>query len=292
MSLFGINIAGLVNQAMGSGVLPATLRRVIEQSRGLDPTAGRAPVNVDYPCRGFVQDYSEREVDESLIKQGDRRVLLLGASLPANVYPDSNDIVLIENDEYHIMAVTRDPASATWVCQGRRTSATTMAAYTNPGLFGVNIASVLNQAMGGGLFSTGLTKVVAGTRNPADPTAGVPSVYTTYIGRGFVEMYAERDIMESLVEQGDRKIILLGASLSAVPQTNDKLLIEGDEFRILRVTRDPAAATYTCQARRLTSDEDFEQLDWGFITDVASTSEDYQFVYEGVTLTDDYGTVP
>lgn len=292
MSLFGINIAGILNQAMGAGVLPATLRRVIEQSRGVDPTAGRSPVTIDYVCRGFVQDYAENEIDESLVKQGDRRVVLLGASLPANVYPDSNDVVLIENDVYHVIAVSRDPAGATYTCQGRRNSASGMAPYTSTGLFGVNIASVLNQAMGSGLLSASLTKVVAGSRDPLNPTGGQQSTYTTYIGRGFVEMYAERDIDESLVEQGDRKIILLGASLSAVPQTNDRLLIEGDEFRIVRVTRDPAAATYVCQARRLTSDEDFEQLDWGFITDAAATQEDYQFVYEGVTLTDDYGTVP
>lgn len=120
-----------------------------------------------------------------------------------------------------------------------------------PSLFGVDIASEINQAMGQGLLPVTLTKATTGTRTTGSLTSGTVPSTDDYTGRGFLSDYKDRQINGTSVLTGDRKVSILGASLPTgiVPAAADKVTIEGSTFNIVNVKRDPAAAMYTCQVR-------------------------------------------
>lgn len=128
-----------------------------------------------------------------------------------------------------------------------------------PRLFGVDIAGEINKALGPGLLDATLTKVVAGTRTGGSLTAGTNPTTTTHTAKGFIDEYSDfqrggqtpGDEDNTLIQDGDRKVTLLGESIdpAAVPEAGDRVTIEGTEFRIIRVKRDPAGATYECQSR-------------------------------------------
>lgn len=125
---------------------------------------------------------------------------------------------------------------------------------TRPNLFGANIAGAIFDAMGSDMLPATLTRVTGGTRNPASLTGGpvVDETATDYACRGFVESYTAREIDGTLVRDSDRKVILLGGSLpdDIDPRPGDRVNIEGETWKVVRVERDPAGATFTCQARQ------------------------------------------
>lgn len=116
--LFGIDIAKTVNSAMGSGLLPATLIKTSPGTR-TTPSGGLHPTEQNYPARGIVGDYTDRERAGTDIKSSERRILLLGASLPAGIVPTPGDKITIEGRTYRIVldGVTRDAASAAYRCR-------------------------------------------------------------------------------------------------------------------------------------------------------------------------------
>lgn len=119
-----------------------------------------------------------------------------------------------------------------------------------PDLFGVNIAGIIGQSMDSGLLPVTLTKVAPGVRSTTDPTAGTNEVRKSYPGRGFIDDYKDYQINETTIRRGDRRILVTGNSLRGiVPVTGDEIKIEGINYTIIKVLRDPAAATYTCQVR-------------------------------------------
>lgn len=120
-SLFGIDIAGIVNAELGPGLLPATLQVVTPGSRDpLNVTSGTNPTVVEYSCRGVLEDYDDRQIDGELILRGDRKVLLLGKSIGGGaVEPKPGDQVTIEGRTFSVIGVTRDPAAATYTLQVR-----------------------------------------------------------------------------------------------------------------------------------------------------------------------------
>lgn len=123
-----------------------------------------------------------------------------------------------------------------------------------PNLFGLDIAALINTNIqqAGGVLTATLLKVTHGTRDPLNPSAGRQRIETSHTGNGFIEDYNEFQIDNTLVQRGDRRIILLGASISgsAIPEPNDQITIESVTYNIVNVERDPAAATYTCQCRK------------------------------------------
>lgn len=118
-------------------------------------------------------------------------------------------------------------------------------------LFGVDIAGVIAQAMGPGLLAATLIKVFPGTRTSGNLAGGTNASTLSYPARGFTESYRASQIDGDLVRRGDRKVVLLGATIPGrvVPEAGDRLTIEGRTFSVVRVERDPAAATYTLQVR-------------------------------------------
>ncbi len=119
-NLFGVDIAGIIDGAMSSGLLPATLHSIAIGTRTAgDPTAGTNPTTTDHACRGIQDDYNENEIDGDLVRVGDRKILLIGNSIAELVVPKPNDEVTIEGRRYTVVRVKRDPAAATYLCQGR-----------------------------------------------------------------------------------------------------------------------------------------------------------------------------
>ena len=121
-----------------------------------------------------------------------------------------------------------------------------------PDLFGVDIKGEIADAFRGELVTATLTKVTPGTRDPANPTQGTSPTTSDFTAEGIIEDYADRNIDGSLVKVGDRKVLLIAGLIasSQVPTPNDRITIEGSQYDVIRVERDPAEATYTCQVRR------------------------------------------
>lgn len=124
-----------------------------------------------------------------------------------------------------------------------------------PSLFGVDIAGIINREMGPGLLALTLIQVSEGARN-ADATQGLTLTETSHSGRGFIEDWTLGQLglelgAGVLIRAGDKKITLLGASVTVVPQPGWKVTLEGTTYNIEAiVTRDPAAATYVLLGRR------------------------------------------
>ncbi len=117
-----------------------------------------------------------------------------------------------------------------------------------------DIAGIVGDALVGAEMTKPATliKVTAGTRTPGSVTGGTNPTTTSFAAQGIVADYSAYSIAESLVKAGDRKVRLFGSTIAggAVPETNDRITIEGTTFTIIGpVGRDPAGATYICQCR-------------------------------------------
>lgn len=118
-NLFGIDIAGIIAQEIGPGVLDATLIVVTPGTRSTNSTAGTNPTTVSISGKGFIEDYEDNQIDGTLVKKGDRRITLIANTFAGLPVPKSNDKIEIENATYTIQRVKRDPAAATYTCQSR-----------------------------------------------------------------------------------------------------------------------------------------------------------------------------
>ncbi len=120
-----------------------------------------------------------------------------------------------------------------------------------PRLFGQDIAGQIAQALGGHLLPATLTKVIPGARTPSNLPGGTGATTADYTARGIIEDYTDAQIDGTLIAAGDRKVLLLGASIAgaAVPMPGDRVTIEGATYNVRRVERDPAGATYSLTVR-------------------------------------------
>lgn len=66
-----------------------------------------------------MDSYRTSQIDETIIQQGDRKVLILGNSIPSGVVPETGDMVEAEGRVFTVVAVERDPDAATYTCQVR-----------------------------------------------------------------------------------------------------------------------------------------------------------------------------
>ena len=121
-NLFGANISGIIAREIGPGVLPAQLHKKTTTTARTSGnlTGGRTSSTSTTPCRGFVDEYEERQIDETKIQRGDRRITLLGDTIAAGtVVPEQGDKITIEGRVYKVVNVRRDPDAATYECQAR-----------------------------------------------------------------------------------------------------------------------------------------------------------------------------
>ncbi|PHS61190.1 MAG: hypothetical protein COB09_18555 [Thalassobium sp.] len=121
MNLFDTDIAGLVGDAMKGNLLPAVLTKVV--SGGRDP-ANRTKMldatETAYGAEGFIESYTDLELNGTSIKRRDRKITLMAALIEGGQIPMIGDTIFIEEETWEIAGVpARDPAGATFVCQGR-----------------------------------------------------------------------------------------------------------------------------------------------------------------------------
>lgn len=119
-----------------------------------------------------------------------------------------------------------------------------------PNLFGLDIAKLVADgfASAGGVLDATLIKATPGTRTPGSLTGGLNPTTTNYEGKGFLDQADSERYPNMIVERGQKIVVLLGHTFSAVPEVNDKVTIEGETLTLTEVNRDPAGATYTCVA--------------------------------------------
>lgn len=118
--LFGVDISGLINTYIGSGVLAATLRRFTSGTRTAGQlTGGTNPTSVDFACRGFIDRKAKKNQRGSLTDDGTETIVLIGDSIDggaASSAPRVDDRIVIESRTYVIKSLDRDPAAATYTC--------------------------------------------------------------------------------------------------------------------------------------------------------------------------------
>lgn len=118
--LFGVDMAQIINTNMGPGLLPVTL---VKQTKAYsaDGTDISVAASMSFVGRGFIESYSDEEQSKnSLIEVGDRKITILGASLPPGIVPKKGDHVIVEDGTWYLVEIPkRDPAAATYLCHGR-----------------------------------------------------------------------------------------------------------------------------------------------------------------------------
>lgn len=117
-------------------------------------------------------------------------------------------------------------------------------------LFGIDIAGIVAKEIGPGLLDAVLTKKTSGTRTSGNLTGGTNPVTTAHTAKGIKQPLTSLR-PDSIVENAVAAVLLIGDTISpvAVPAEQDLISIEGTSYTIVKIERDPAAATYTCQVK-------------------------------------------
>lgn len=123
--LFGIDIAGLIAEHVGTGLLDATVTRYTNGARDPDDLTGgtnRTPATVT-GIKGMWEDLPSTPPPGVTFQLNDRIALLIGDTIPAGGLPLRNDAIEIEGlTLYMVQLMNRDPAAATYryLCRDRR----------------------------------------------------------------------------------------------------------------------------------------------------------------------------
>lgn len=116
---------------------------------------------------------------------------------------------------------------------------------------GIDLPQIIAQEIGPIVLAATLTR----TATKPHPTRlnGSPIKSRTLNDcRGFIEQFSKRERENPKIQANDVKIILLGGTLppGLVPEEGDEIFIEENNYKVQDlIDRDPAAATYTLQAR-------------------------------------------
>lgn len=127
--IFGLDLAGIIDDSIQSagGTLSVSLVKVTPGTRTTGDLAAGTNAAEGSPLRGrgFFDDAQLKRMDSSLVQQGDRVVLVFGASIPGRIPPEPDDILIVEDEETEtltiISIIERDPAAATYICHTRKT---------------------------------------------------------------------------------------------------------------------------------------------------------------------------
>lgn len=117
-----------------------------------------------------------------------------------------------------------------------------------PRLFNVDIAGIIAKTLGLLVLDATLHKKTSGTRTPGSISGGTNPTSADFPGKGFVESYREDQIDGTSVKENHRKVVLIAGTFTGSPEVFDTVTIEDRIWSILHVARDPAGATYECQA--------------------------------------------
>ena len=124
--LFGIDIAAIIGENMTEDdLLSANLYQRTEGSGEevdgeIDYTAppGNSFSNA-IPCHGFTESVTIKDTREQILSN-DRKITIIGDSLPAGVVPTQGDKINIESTDFKILSLLeRDPAGAVYTVHAR-----------------------------------------------------------------------------------------------------------------------------------------------------------------------------
>jgi hypothetical protein len=123
-----VNIAKVIAQNFAKfgkdlGVVKCTLTKSTPGARTPGAiTSGTNPTVQTFAATGLVTDYSAYELAISLVKAGDRKVLLFGGSIAGGAKPEPGDSIDIGGETLTIVpdGVHADPAQAAFICQTRK----------------------------------------------------------------------------------------------------------------------------------------------------------------------------
>lgn len=106
----------VIADALDDVFRPATLN--VPGGRVSDNQGGWTNTEPQYhPCKALVDDYSDFRRASAGIPANYRKIILLAASLQASVEPAVGLTINAEGRDWQIVAVSRDPAGATWELQ-------------------------------------------------------------------------------------------------------------------------------------------------------------------------------
>lgn len=83
----------------------------------------------------------------------------------------------------------------------------------------------------------------------SDGRGGRIPTYTAYTAKALVDDYSVWLRSQLGIPAAERKIIILGGSVSRVPKAGDVVTVQGGSWEIIEIKRDPAAATYECRSK-------------------------------------------
>ena len=122
--LFGVDVAGLVAQHVGSGLLDVTVTRSEPGER--DPanlTGGRAATPATFTgIKGIWENVPRTPPPGVEIELNDRVALLIGDTIPAGGMPQRGDAITITGlTLYAVQLIEQDPANAVYrfLCRDR-----------------------------------------------------------------------------------------------------------------------------------------------------------------------------
>ena len=99
-------------------MLNATLTRATKLRDPQKPWLGLDAEIESFPCRGFVESYSDFIRAGGGIRDTDSKIVVLADTL--KTVPQPGDDIRIRGATYNVVDVRSDPARATYTLQGRR----------------------------------------------------------------------------------------------------------------------------------------------------------------------------
>lgn len=117
--LFGLDIAGLVNDALSSagGLVAGSFVMSTPGARNpSDPTAGTHPTTSTHTFQGFFENLTVARKEGSLVREVGQYVTIMGASVSPSVEPLPGIRITLEGKTVTaVQLVSRDPAAASYV---------------------------------------------------------------------------------------------------------------------------------------------------------------------------------
>lgn len=127
--LFGVDIAGILADALGDGVFDVTITREVRGNLAPENLTGGRPKEapVVAGCKGFWEDFTGLAPPKVELETNDRKLVLIGDTVPAGGLPQKNDLATVhepigDSSLYVWQLLSRDPAAATYIylCRDRR----------------------------------------------------------------------------------------------------------------------------------------------------------------------------
>ena len=129
-----------------------------------------------------------------------------------------------------------------------------------PDLFanlGINIPALIHQNLSASLYPASITRKTAGARDPSNIAGGRNPTVLTVSGRGFADEWNDYAQAQSLVQKGDRKIVLVVNSFpngTPRPVVDSEITVEDNNgvattYRVASespkgISQDPSGATW------------------------------------------------